>query len=83
MSVGIVVVVGYMIWEAYTGSFKGKNAITGLWALATYVGYFIGENCKSNICRNVDYVDCVDFSGCTAILYKIGLTCFSISKFSY
>ncbi len=53
MSVGIVVVVGYMIWEAYTGSFKGKNAITGLWALATYVGYFIGENCKSNICKTL------------------------------
>lgn len=43
MAVGLVVVIGDIIYEIFAGSFHGINVITGLWALATYAAYFIGK----------------------------------------
>lgn len=51
ISIGVVVVVGDLIWEAYTDSLTDKNVITGIWALVTYIAYFIGENMRYDNCK--------------------------------
>ncbi len=44
--IGLIVAVCYMIWEIYTGSFNGKNAIIDIWALVTCLTYMIGKKNK-------------------------------------
>ncbi len=44
--IGLIVAICYMIWEIYTGSFNGKNAIIDIWTLVTCLTYIIGKKNK-------------------------------------
>ncbi len=44
--IGLIVAICYMIWEIYTGSFNGKNAMIDIWTLVTCLTYIIGKKNK-------------------------------------
>lgn len=42
--ISLIVILGYMIREIWTGAFNSKNTLIDIWALATCLTYIIGRN---------------------------------------